>query len=440
MLSLIWFPFFFVAVFSLILVAAYVNPLPHHLSISVVGSDAQASQVRQALNAVRDGGFDVSAVASVSDARKAVADGDIDAAFVTGAKPELIVATGASGSRAKYLTHVFDRMSQARDGIQPAVIDVAPTASGDPNGNALMFLGLPLLLVGMIAAIVLMQFGGWSLAGKVITIAVVGAFGSVFTYLVALAENVIPNNEWVLLYAFMLTQAIGWLGLGCAAFVRQYFLPVLMTFVLILGIPSAGATVPADMSPAFIRWLNSFLPFAQFIDATRDSTYLNSSNLPVPIIVLAAWDVAGAVLIGASFLLMRRRARAAELAEEAEAATAASEPDGYGEVRGLVVSTTGRPILGATLTALGATGSEVARTHATEDGLYQLTVPFGPHHLVVTAPHCEPQILQIAVHPGRPALRHDIALIDWSDASGNLLNDPIPAIAEARHHSHRAGN
>jgi hypothetical protein len=438
-LSLVWFPFFFVGAFSLMLLAAYAHPTPHDVSVQVVGSSAQAAHVRQALAEVKAGGFDVSSASSSTTAKSAVEHGEIAAAFITGPTPSLIVATGASGSRAGYLTRVFQSVAQGADTGHVHIIDAAPTASGDPNGNALMFLGLPLLLVGMIAAIVLMQFGAWSFSGKVIVIGLAGAFGSVFTYLLALAESVIPNNEWILLYAFMLTQAIGWLGLGGAAFLRQYFLPALMTFVLILGIPSAGATVPQDMSPAFVRWLNSFMPFAQFIDATRSGTYLKATDLARPLIVLTAWDLGGAVLIAATVMLMRRRHRAAELAEErANADRADPEPRGAGDVRGVVVSTAGRPVLDAVLTALNATGSEIARTRVDDSGLYALTVPFGPHHLVVTAPHCEPQILQIAVHPERPTLRHDIALIDWSDASGNLLSDPFPALTEARHHTHRA--
>jgi hypothetical protein len=440
-LSLIWFPFFFAGAFSLMLIAAYVAPAPHDLQLQVAGSNAQVSQLREALDDVHDGGFSVQAARSASAASAAVARGDIDAAFIAGSKPELVVSTGASGERAAYLTRVFDRLAEAKGTPQPVVIDAAPAAPGDPNGNAVMFLGLPLLMVGMITAIVLMQFGEWSFTGKIITVALAGAFASVFVYLAGLADNAIPNNEWILLYAFMLTQAIGWLGLGSAAFVRRYFLPALMTFVLVLGIPSAGGTIPADMSPAFIRWLNTFMPFAQFIDLTRSSSYLHGAHLAVPAVVLSAWDAGGALLIAGTFVLVRRRAHAAEIAEEREAAAESSrELEGTGEIRGLVVSTAGRPIANATITALNVVGAEVARARTGDEGLYRLDLPFGPHHLVVAAPHCEPQVLQIAVHPDRPALRHDVALIDWSDGSGNLLSDALPPLVRAQHHAQHAAS
>lgn len=38
-------------------------------------------------------------------------------------------------------------------------------------------------------------------------------------------------------------------------------MPISMTFVLILGIPSSGATVNADMLPTTLRWLHEELPF-----------------------------------------------------------------------------------------------------------------------------------------------------------------------------------
>jgi len=72
---------------------------------------------------------------------------------------------------------------------------------------------------------------------KVLALAATGSFSSLFTYVFATALDVIPDDGWLILHAFLLTQAIGWLTTAAAIFTRQFFMPVSMTFVLDPGHP-----------------------------------------------------------------------------------------------------------------------------------------------------------------------------------------------------------
>jgi hypothetical protein len=423
-LSLIWFPFFFAGAFALMLLASFPAPEPHDIRVDVVGTTSQAHQVSQELERVRAGGFVVDRVSAMPEARADVASGSSAAAFSPTRHSEIVVADGASGSRANYLIAVFDTLSVTRHAAVPTRVDVAPLEPGDPNGVGLMFIGFPLLLVGLITSIVLVQFGGWALRWKVTTIALTGAFATVFTYFVGTAMSIIPNDEWLLLYGFLLTQAIGWITTGAAYFARQFFIPVAMTFVLVLGVPSAGATVNGDMLPGFVRWLNSFMPFAQFVDAARASSYLGGSGLARPVVVLCAWALGGAALLAAAALVTRRRVNALhrqEAAEEASVDPVTPAPAPTGRLHGTIRTTSGVAVRGARITAVDQHGNELARADSDAEGRYVLDrLGFGLYHLFVVALHCEPAIVPAALHPSHPSARRDIVLIDWSDASGNL--------------------
>jgi hypothetical protein len=72
--------------------------------------------------------------------------------------------------------------------------------------------------------------------------------------------------------------------------------------------------------------------------------------------------------------------------------------------------------------ALNEEGNETTRGYTDDEGMFVIRTGFGLHHLVISALHCEPAIVPVALHPNHPVVRRDVSLIDWSDASGNLVN------------------
>ena len=296
--SLLWFPFFFAGAFSLMGLFAFTHPVPHVIPVQVVGSISNVVEVEDKLERLAPNGFDVAPAHSVSDAREALVSNETAAVFVPAEDGgELYVASAASSTRAGYLHGVFTRLIDTGGGQQLTYVDLVPLAPGDMSGVGIMFYGLPLLLVGLISSIVLLQLGAWSIWKKLAVIAATGAFADAFAFLSATALEVIPVDPWLLLYGFLLTQAIGWLTTAVAMLAKHYFMPISMTFVLILGIPSSGATVNGDMLPGLIRWRNAFLPFAQFVDVTRASAYFSSHGLAAPLLLLCVWAAAGALLL-----------------------------------------------------------------------------------------------------------------------------------------------
>jgi hypothetical protein len=281
--SLMWFPFFFSAAFSLITLLAFAHPEPHGVTVGVVGS-ATSSQL-DAMPA----GIETVGVSDEAAARSLVASGQL-AAATDGT--QLFVASAASSTRSDYLAAAFPRA-----GSDPLIIvDVNPLEPGDVSGVGLFFYALPNLLVGLITSIVLLQLGMWPLRLKLIAIAATGAFSAIFSYLLATSLDVIPADLTLVGYAFLLTQAIGWLTTAAALYAKQFFMPAAMTFVLILGIPSSGGTVNSDMLPAWVRFINDWHPFPQFIDLIRADAYGVGSSTR-PFLVLLGWAAVGIALV-----------------------------------------------------------------------------------------------------------------------------------------------
>jgi hypothetical protein len=350
---------------------------------------------------------------------------DVVAAVVDGSPAELLVTGGSSSVRATYLEQALPPIL-AQEGWRgpPTVTDVTPRRGQDVTGNAAMFWGLPLLVVGFIISILLLQFATWSLTRKAAAIAVVGALSSAAIFAIATGMDVLPAKPLLLVYGFVLTQAIAWLSCGIAPFAKQYFVVVSGTFVLILGIPSAGGTVPTDLLPDVPRWLSEFMPLSQAIALGRSTAYFHDHGALRPLLILLGWAVLGAALMLAGEWRTRAHRRAIHAAQ-ARHARAAEPPAGPGATLvGKIHTTAGLPIEGATVTALSPTGSSWSGTTA-GDGRFELTdLPFGALHVAVVAPHSEPEFSTVVIHRRHPQVRHDVVLVDWSE--------PVAAAVESR--------
>jgi hypothetical protein len=108
------------------------------------------------------------------------------------------VARAASAIRASYLQGVFTRIA-AETSRQPArVVDLVPLAPGE-GGTGIFFFAFPLMMVGLITAIVLLQLPSWGIGRRVGIVAGVGAVGALATYLTAVHLHVLPSKPLLIL-------------------------------------------------------------------------------------------------------------------------------------------------------------------------------------------------------------------------------------------------
>jgi hypothetical protein len=306
--AVVWFPLFFATAFALMFLSAFASPAPRDMSLGVIGTDSQVATVHGAVRQAAGDGVEIRRLSDRDEAERLVRRGELAGVYVATdpRNPILVVASASSAIRADYLREAVGREAAQQIGGTPATsVDLVPAAKGDVSGVGLFFYAMPLLLVGMITSIVLLQAVTWTARKKAAAIAATGASASLIAYTVAVSMDVLPAEPILIIYAFVLTQAIGWLTTAVALLAKHHFMPVAMTFVLILGIPTAGGSVPSDMLPAALGVLHKVLPFAQFIDLARSAAYFDGHGTVRPLLTLLGWTSAAATL----FAYAARRAK-----------------------------------------------------------------------------------------------------------------------------------
>lgn len=302
-LHLLWFPLFFAVAFGSMFVVNVGHASPHGVKVGVLGDADVVAGVEQEVT-VAQPGIDFQAVVDEDAAREAIGANALAAVLdmQDPAEPRLFVALAASGSRALYLENMVERVLQ----VSVQEVDVVPPSSGDFTGVGLFFFSLPLQVLGLITAAILgiAQVGSWR--QKFVWIGVYGCFAAGFMYVLCSALNVIPHKPVLALLALLLNQTIAWIAVGAAAFLRHFFLPVVMPFVVIFEIPISGGPMSADMMPLFSQVLHAVLPFSRYLDAARGIAYFHGAGATGAILVLVCWTAVGLGLMLAGMWWSRR--------------------------------------------------------------------------------------------------------------------------------------
>jgi ABC-type multidrug transport system permease subunit len=273
----------------------------------VVGNAHQVETLNRELHAVSSGGFVVERLPSRAAASVAVSDRQLAAAYIANppSSPKLYVARAASAIRANYLQQVFGEIAGETHSSPPQMVDLVPLLSGD-SGTGIFFFGFPLVMVGVITVLVLLQRAPtWSIERRMGAVVAIGTLGSLTAYITAITLNVLPNKILLLLVGFIFSQIIGQLLVGLVPLLKHWFLPVVMTFILVLGVPTAGATMAPDLLPTGLRYLSDILPFAQQVKITRNVAYFGGSESLAPSLILAVWAAIAAVLVGVAMRRVR---------------------------------------------------------------------------------------------------------------------------------------
>jgi hypothetical protein len=298
--SIMWFPVLFAVALPVIFQLAFHAPDPHEVPIGVVGSPNRVELVRQQLADISSAGFQVHRLTNYQ-AISEVRGREMAAAYVAGPSPTLYVARAASAIRANYLGSVFAQVARETGSRPPATVDLVPLLTGD-TGAGIFFFVFPMMMVGVITVIVLLQrAGNWPIGERMFAVAGAGAIGAATAYLTATSLNVLPGKPILLLVAFLLSLIFGQLFVGAAPLLKQLFLPVALAFALVVGTPSAGATITPDLLPTGLRYLSDVLPMAQGAKVTRDVAYFDGAGAGLPTLILVLWAAFAAVVVSVAW-------------------------------------------------------------------------------------------------------------------------------------------
>ncbi|WP_329459749.1 ABC transporter permease [Streptomyces sp. NBC_01497] len=330
------------SIFVSVYLAAFHAPAPHHLPVAVVGDERTLAGVERGLEHGQPGGFTVRGYASESEARTALHDRQVYAAYIapgagsassaagsgpSGAKagtsantsatttvaavanpapsagrsatggpgtaPELLYA-GANGSGVTAtVTGAFGAVATAQ-GQQLTAHDVVPASTGDSRGLSVFYAAFGVVLAGFLYGTMTYQLAPrLEYRLRMLSLGLFGALGGLVVSLIGgHAFGAVPGPflEVAVVVALMATAAGG----ATMALMRLFgpagvMLSTIM--LLIFGNATCGGVLPAPYLPDWLHPLHAILPVGAGVRAIQGVSYFRSDGLATGLIVLGLWTL-----------------------------------------------------------------------------------------------------------------------------------------------------
>ena len=277
------------------------NLEPRDLPLGVAGP-APATALLEAKLAEQDGAFEVHRYGDEASAIEAIEDRDVYAAVVAAPDGQkLLTAPAASPT-------VANLLEQNLAGPRTEVSEVVPADPDDPRGTGFASLGLPLVLAGVIAGVIVSMLGRPGFT-EVAALAATAAVSGLVTILMVQGWLGIIEGPWlvnagVVAVAVLATSAvvagfnalIGPAGIGLAA--------LLFVFV---GNPWSGIGSAPELLPKAAGFIGQLLPSGAASQLLRNTAFFDGAKSGGHVAVLLAWIVVGVGAILTAATLQRRK-------------------------------------------------------------------------------------------------------------------------------------
>ncbi|MEV0029726.1 hypothetical protein [Nocardia sp. NPDC050793] len=283
----------------------------HDVPIAVAGPASAIAPIRTALDRRLPGGFEITEAADTAAAEQLVRDRQVYGAIdLSSGTPQVIVASAASTAVAQTLQTIATGLGQTdRSGTAVAVHDLAALPADDPRGAGLAAGALPLVMGGLLAAVLLTRLvhgavrritGALAFAvtgGLAVTAILQFWFGSLSGYYPANAGVVALTIAATSLTVLGLESLLGLLGIGIGA-----------VAMMLIGNPLSGTATAPEMLPGWSGALGQLLPPGAGGRLLRSTAFFDGRGGASAVTVLVAWVALGAVLCLAGGLHASRAA------------------------------------------------------------------------------------------------------------------------------------
>ncbi|WP_433754624.1 hypothetical protein [Nocardia sp. CA-135398] len=271
----------------------------HDVPIAVAGPPTAVAQIRTALEQRLPGGFEITTVHDTAAAEQLISDRQVYGAIdLSSGTPQVIVASAASTSVAQTLQAMATGLSQAGGTSTPiAVRDLAALPADDPRGAGLAAGALPLVMGGLLAAVLLTRLAHGTIrrVTGALSFAVTGgmAVAAILQYwLGSLSGSYLANAGAIglaiaatSLTVLGLESLLGYAGIGIGAVV-----------MMLVGNPLSGTATAPEMLPGWSGAFGQLLPPGAGGRLLRSTAFFDGRGATHAVIVLAAWVALGAVL------------------------------------------------------------------------------------------------------------------------------------------------
>ncbi|MEU4327299.1 hypothetical protein [Nonomuraea dietziae] len=288
----------------------------HDVPIAVAGPAAAVEQVSTALDQRLPGGFEITEAADTAAAERLIRDREVYGAIdVSSGTPQVIMASAASTAVAQTLNGVATALGQAQaQGTSPAVAvrDLVTLPADDPRGAGLAAGALPLVMAGLLAALLLTRLvrGTARRVTGALAFAITG--GLAVAAILQFWLGSLNGAYWANSGAVALTIAATSLSiLGLESLLGSAGFGLGAVAMMLIGNPLSGTATAPEMLPGWSGILGQLVPPGSGGQLLRSTAFFDGRGATHSVIVLLAWLTLGVVLCVASGLRARRAATVA---------------------------------------------------------------------------------------------------------------------------------
>ena len=260
------------------------------------------------------GGFDITEVADTASAEQLIRDRQVYGAIdLSSGTPQVIIASAASTAIAQTLQTMATGLGQGGNAATPAAVrDLAALPADDPRGAGLSAGALPLVMGGLLAAVLLTRLvrGAVRRVTGALAFAATGglAVAAILQFWLGSLSGSYPANAGAVALSIAATSLtvlgleslLGYAGIGIGAVV-----------MMLIGNPLSGTATAPEMLPGWSGALGQLLPPGAGGQLLRSTAFFDGRGASHVVTVLAAWVVLGVVLCLLGGLRARHAAKTA---------------------------------------------------------------------------------------------------------------------------------
>jgi hypothetical protein len=303
-------------VLTLVTMSALATQRPQLMPFGVTGS----SPVVTAAQSQKLAGYQMSFVnrlyANENDVMNAINQGTIYGAYIPGTSSDTLLVVPSKSFFATFvITGVFEGTAK-KLGRPLNIQSVKPLPKGrDPYGVAVGLLLLPLLVGGLLSALLVFKATGLA-AGRwrVATLLGFSIVAALLTLVIAgpVFGAIAGDRFWPLLPCAVLVEVTVAAVTALLIAVVPGFVGILLAAMMfiVIGLPLAGQTGVQMLSP-YWQAIGGALPPRYGADLIQNVLYFSSNNITTPIIVLAVYALIPILILGYLEWLRPRRKAAA---------------------------------------------------------------------------------------------------------------------------------
>ncbi|MGP3917091.1 hypothetical protein [Nonomuraea sp. 10N515B] len=292
----------------------------HDVPIAIAGPAPAVKQLTAVLDQRLPDGFEVAEVADTAAAERLIRDRKVYGAIdlSSGGTPQVITASAGSAAVVQTLNSIATGLSQAQ-GTSTAVAarDLIPLPADDPRGAGLAAGALPLVMGGLLAALLLTRLvrGTARRVTGALAFAITG--GLAVAAILQFWLGSLNGSYWANSGAIALTIAATSLSiLGLESLLGYAGLGLGAATMMLIGNPLSGTATAPEMLPGWSGTLGQLLPPGAGGQLLRSTAFFDGQGATHSATVLATWLTLGIVLCLASGLRTRPTATVADTAAQ----------------------------------------------------------------------------------------------------------------------------